>query len=122
MNLKSKIKPRNLEKKQKKKDILKNLYALFDDRERVLDAFESKICLIKIEGTGFSDKVLDHSNRKILTPKQMLQRLPIPLAKVKGGNIFENFLNEISQIIYSLCGTKEITKKVYKNTMNSTNL
>ena len=42
------------------KDILKNLYALFESRERVLDAFESKIFPIKIEGTGFSDKVSDH--------------------------------------------------------------
>ena len=35
---------------------------------------------------------------KILTPKQMLQRLPITLAKVKAGNTSENLLNEIRQI------------------------
>ena len=29
---------------------------------------------------------------KILTPKQMLQRLPIALAQVKAGNTFENLL------------------------------
>ena len=39
---------------------------------------------------------------KILTPKQMLQRLPIALAQVKAVNTFENLLNEIRQIIYSL--------------------
>ena len=38
-----------------KKDILKNLYALCDGRERVLDVTESKIFPIKTEGTGFSD-------------------------------------------------------------------
>ena len=32
----------------------------------------------------------------------MLQRLPIALAQVKAGNTFENLLNEIRQIIYSL--------------------
>ena len=32
---------------------------------------------------------------KILTPKQMLQRLPIALAQVKTGNNSENLLNEI---------------------------
>ena len=37
---------------------------------------------------------------KILTPKQMLQRLPITLAQVKAGNNSENLLNEIRQIIY----------------------
>ena len=41
--------------KKMKKDIFKNLYALCDGRERVLDAFESKIFPIKTEGTGFSD-------------------------------------------------------------------
>ena len=39
---------------------------------------------------------------KILTLKQMLPRLPIVLARVKAGNIAENLLNEIRQIIYSL--------------------
>ena len=53
MNFNNKIKPQNPEKKQKRKDILNNLYALFDSRERVLDAFESGIFPIKIEGTGF---------------------------------------------------------------------
>ena len=36
---------------------------------------------------------------KILTPKQMLQRLPIALAQVKAGNNSENLLNEIRQIV-----------------------
>ena len=39
---------------------------------------------------------------KILTPKQMLERLQIALAQVKVGNTFKTLLNEIRQIIYSL--------------------
>ena len=39
---------------------------------------------------------------KILTPKQMLRRLPIALAQVKAGNNSESLLNEIRQIVYSL--------------------
>ena len=39
---------------------------------------------------------------KILTPKQMLQRLPIAFAQVKAGNTYENLLNEIRQIMYYL--------------------
>ena len=39
---------------------------------------------------------------KILTPKQMPQRLPIDLAQVKAGNNSENLLNEMRQIVYSL--------------------
>ena len=49
----------------------------------------------------------------------MLQRLPIALAQVKAGGTSENLLNEIRQIIYSLYRTKEITKKVYNNTIKS---
>ena len=32
---------------------------------------------------------------KILTPKQMLQRLPIALAQVKAGNNSQSLLNKI---------------------------
>ena len=56
---------------------------------------------------------------KILTPNQMLKRLPIALAQVKAGNNSESLLNEIRQIVYSLYRSKEITKKVYNNIINS---
>ena len=56
---------------------------------------------------------------KILTPKQMLQRLPIALAQVKAGNNSENLLNEIRQIVCSLYQSKEITKQVYNNLIRS---
>ena len=58
----------------------------------------------------------------MLTPKQMLQRLPIPLAQVKAGNTSENLLNEIRQIKYFLYQAKQITKRVYNNIMNSIKL
>ena len=61
------------------------------------------------EGTGL----------KILTCKQMLQRLPIVLAQVKAGNNSENLLNKIRQIFYCLYQSKEITKKVYNNVIKS---
>ena len=55
-------------------------------------------------------------NLKILTPKQMFQRLLITLSEVKADNTSENLQNKISQIIYSLYWAKEITKKriIYK--------
>ena len=59
---------------------------------------------------------------KILTPKQMLQRLPIALAQIKALNNSENPLNEIRQIVYSLYQLKEITKKVYNNIIRSIQL
>ena len=59
---------------------------------------------------------------KTLTPKQMLQRLPIALAQVKAGNNSERLLNETRQIVYSLYQSKEITKKVYNNIIKSIQL
>ena len=56
---------------------------------------------------------------KILTPKQMVQRLPVALAQVKAGNNSKNLLNEIRQIIYPLSQSKEITKKVYNTIIKS---
>ena len=56
---------------------------------------------------------------KILTPKQMLQRLPIALGQIKAGNISETLLNETRQIVYSLYQSKEITKKVCNNIIKS---
>ena len=52
----------------------------------------------------------------------MLQRLPTALSQVKAANTSENLLNEIRQIIHYLYCTKEITKKLHKNIMNSIQL
>ena len=56
---------------------------------------------------------------KILTPKQILQRLPIALVQVKTGNNSESLLNKIRQIVYSLYQSKQITKKVYNSIIKS---
>ena len=64
-------------------------------------------------------KATKGKGRKILTPKQMLQRLPIALAQVKAGNNLERLLNEIRQIFYSLYQSKQITKKVCNNIIKS---
>ena len=71
---------------------------------------------------GAKDKPMHGEGLKILTPKQMLQRLPIALALVKTSNTSENLLNEIRQIIYSLYQGKEFSKKVYNNIINSIKL
>ena len=57
---------------------------------------------------------------KILTPKQMLQRLPIALAQIKAGNNAENILNEIKQILYSLYQSN-VSKKRYLSQSNIKN-
>ena len=76
-----------------KKNTSEKVNALFEGQELILNASKSGILSIKeTQGKGL----------KILTPKQMLQRLLIALAQVKAGNTSENLLNEIRQIIYFL--------------------
>ena len=70
------------------------MYNFFEGREKILDAFESKKFLTKSKGAGILNP--DHSKLKVLTPKQMLQRLPITLTKVRAGNNSESLLNEIN--------------------------
>ena len=48
---------------------------------------------------------------KLLTPKQILQSLPIALAQVKAGNTSENVLNEIRQIMSYSYWEKKVTKR-----------
>ena len=52
MNFKKKTKSQHLEKNQERKDVLENLYNFFQGREKVLNAFDSKIFSIKIKGSG----------------------------------------------------------------------
>ena len=70
------------------KRITRKVIKLFDDYSRIVSEaiYKSKY------GEGL----------KMLTPKQMLQGLPIALAQVTAGNISDNVLNEIRQIIYPL--------------------
>ena len=76
----------------------------------------------------FVGKILDFNQQKkvkeskLLTPKQMNQRLPIALTQVKTGNASENLLNEIRLSIIYFSWQKEDTKKVYNNIMNSIKL
>ena len=58
----------------------------------------------------------------ILTPKQMVLRLPIALAQIKAGNNSGSLLNEIRQIVYYLHQSNEISKNVYNNIIKSIQL
>ena len=65
----------------------------------------------------------DEENQKggsliILTPNQMLRRLPISLTQLKAGNNSKTLKNEIRQLLYSLYRSKEITKQLYKSLTN----
>ena len=96
-------KPQDPEQEKLKSDVLNSVYALVKGRELMYNAFNAFHRLEKSqEGEGL----------KILTPNQMIKRLPIALAQIKAGNNSESLLNEIRQIVYSLYRSKEITTKV----------
>ena len=56
---------------------------------------------------------------KILTPDQMLSRLPITLAQLKAGNNSEKLKNEIRQLLHSLYRPKKLTKQLYKSLIDT---
>ena len=76
------------------------------DRKKVSDEYDSN---------GWSSG----SGLKILTNKQMLNRLPTLLAQIQAGNNSNKLKNEIRQILYSLYRSKALTKTVYNNLIKS---
>ena len=104
-------------KNDNQKKVLANAYILFNGRSAIkfIEDYGSMI----LEAKRLAKEEQEGKGLKTLTPNQMLKRLPIALAQVKAGNNSESLLNEIRQIVYYLYRSKEITKKVYKNIINS---
>ena len=99
---------------EEQKSALGNIKFLYESPQAVIKLF-NECSLIASEAKY---KTKHGEGLKILSPKQILQKLPIPLAQGKAGNTSEHLLNENRQIIHSLYRAKEITKKVYNNTRN----
>ena len=99
--------------------IINNLERFYASRQEVINFFRDYTEMFSDANYRAKQNETKGTGLKILTPNQMLQRLPIALAQVKAGNNSENLLNEIRQIIYSLYQSKEITKKVYNNLTKS---
>ena len=74
-----------------------------------------KIVKIVREILKFNKQKQERQGIKILTPNQMLSRLPISLAQLEAGNNSNKFKNEIRQLLYSLYHSKNMTKEVYNN-------
>ena len=85
---------------------LKHIEEQEKDRKKFSDEYDSN---------GWSSG----SGLKILTSKQMLNRLPILLAQIQAGNNSTKLKDEIRQILYSLYRSKVLTKTVYNNLIKS---
>ena len=105
-------------KNPEQRKILANINVLFNAIDSAIKFIEDYGSMI-LERKRLAKEEQEGTGLKILTPNQMLKRLPIALAKTKADNNSESLLNEIRQIVYSLYRSKEITKEVYNNIINS---
>ena len=85
--------------------------AKVEENEKIIDIAERILEL--------DNKIQSEQGLKILTPNQMLSRLPITLAQLKAGNNSEKHKNEIRPLLYSFYRSKKLTKKIYSNLINT---
>ena len=83
------------------KQTINNLKKFYKSREEVINFFREYIEILSDANYDAKQNETEGKGLKLLTPKQMLQRLPIAIAQVKAGNNSESLLNEIRQIVYS---------------------
>ena len=89
-------------KSEKQSYTIKNVRNLYDSRQKIIDLLNNNAKIRS--GAIYKSKQNETKGKglKRITPKPMLQRLPIALAQVKAGYNSESLLNEIRQIVYSL--------------------
>ena len=109
-------------KTAEQKEVINNLEKIYNSREEVINFFSDCIEMLSDANCDAKQDETKETGLKILTAKQVFQRLPIALAQVKAGNSSESLLNEIRQIVYSLYQSKQITKKIYNNIIKSIQL
>ena len=116
------------------KSVLNNVTKLFDKRGDIIDAFVNgeiltgnlEEDLYQKEKPEHEESIAERTNMrrqdrqsakglKILTPQQMLGRLPTSLAQLKAGNNSEKLKNEIRQLLCSLYRSKKLNKIIYEN-------
>ena len=106
-------------KNSEQEKVVTNLENFYKSREEVFNFFRDYTKMFFDASYEAKQDETKGTGLKILTPKQILQRLAIALAQVKAGNNSEKLLSKIRQIISSLYQSKEITKKVYNNITKS---
>ena len=94
-------------------DCLNDFKNILDSAKRVKQENKNILKLFKDIYNYIINNTTSGKGLKILTPKQMLSRLPGLLAKIKAGNNSKTLKNEARQLIYSLYESKKISKKLY---------
>ena len=117
--------------------MLKDLYGINDEKKnsKLVDVIKSGLSDLKNETKNMDEKeketekpneiidvvekILEFNKHnqlgqglKILTPDQMLSKLPITLAQLKAGNNSEKLKNEIRKLFHSLYRSKKFTQTI----------
>ena len=95
------------------KDFKEDMKKMSEEEKKIEDP--KSIVEIVEDILKFNKQYQQGQGIKILTPNQMLSRLPITLAQLKAGNNSEKLKNEIRQLLYSLYRSKNMAKQVYNN-------
>ena len=99
---------KTIKKIENQKSVINNIKTHYKSGKKIIELFDNYSTII----FEAKYKTIHGEGLKILTPEQMLQRLPIAFAQV----------NQIRQIIYSLYPPKKITEKVYHNVISTINV
>ena len=95
------------------KDLEEEIKKMSEEEKRIADP--ELIVEIVEKILKFNKQNQEGQGLKILTPNQMLSRLPIYLAQLKTGNNSKKLKNGMRQLLYSLYRSKNMTKQVYNN-------
>ena len=101
---------RGPKKSKEQKNALYNIEILYQARNETIKFYDDYSLMVS-EAKNQAKNQTTGTGLIILTPKQLLQRLPIALAQVEAGNNSENLLNEIRQVVYSLHQSKKSLEK-----------
>ena len=82
-------------KTPEQKEVINNLEKSYKYREEIINFFREYIEILSDANYDAKQNGTKGKGIKILTPKQILQRLPIALAQVKASNNSESLLNEV---------------------------
>ena len=108
---------------EKNKDLVKSINKKLTKLKNIVkNVPKDKVSKVEENKKIIVEKILDLNSEKqsgkgskMVTPNQMLSRLPITLAQLNAGNNSEKLKNEIRQLFYSLYRSKKLTKQLYKS-------
>ena len=112
-NFLKKLNEAKIGKTTTEQEVINNINNFYKSKGEVNNFFRDYIEILSDANYNAKQDETKGLGFKILSPKKILQRLPIALVQVKADNNSESLLNEIRQIVYSLYQSKQITRKVY---------